>query len=450
MNALVALYTFLGIALALLGFRRRPKVAGELVFPRFIIPLLFFIFGILPAAYYYYIDPPNQTYSIFRIAHQETAMAYICLCMVMFWVGFRIRFRLHALERLIADISFRFNFPATQRAGIIIVTLTSVYMFSLYGAKLWSGYNDLDLTGALGYITKYVIPPVNVLAAIAYGFGWPEKGEPRRSVVALGAIYVLVLCSIPSVAGFSRGSGLYPILMVLGYVGRFRRIPWFSFILSTFFVIYCSQVGLHGRGIYGHGGGVLNFLTEFRSGAEFDFTSASERIMSGEALTPLSVVMAAGQAHSDLQPLSPMQWIIFQIPVPHVFGLFGTYTLDPTIFVGGAGEWGYTASMFGDTFAHFGWAGCIAFVYMGILYRTLEELVDFYDSRHSRSTLAFLMLPVAYYSFLLGTFNTFRAWNSSFVFGIGILLLILWFYGKLKNQSEDWSPLPLPTPDSPL
>jgi len=449
MTVVVELYTLLGILLAILGFARRPKTAGELVFPRFVVPMLFLLLGILPAAYFYFVDPPNQTYEGYRSAQQERAMGYICLCMLMFWIGFRIRIRLPRFERIVSDISIRFDFPRIQRAGVFIATATAAFMFLVHGTALWSGYNELDLTGVLGYITRFIVLPMNVLAAIAYGFGWPEKGEPRRSVTAIGAFYVLLLCSIPLTANFSRGSGLFPMFMVLGYIGRFRRIPWISLLGSAFLVIYVAQVALHGRGVYGHGGGIRNFASEFISGAEFSWVAASERVMAGEALTPLSVVMAAGAAHSDLQPMTPFQWILFQIPVPHVFGLFGAYTLDATIFLGGAGDWGYTASMFGDTFAHFGWAGCIAFIYMGMLYRILEELIANYDASHASGTLAFLTLPIAYYAFLLGTFNTFRSWNSSFTFGIGILLAILWVYGKLKNQSDDWAPLPMPSVDNP-
>jgi hypothetical protein len=101
--------------------------------------------------------------------------------------------------------------------------------------------------------------------------------------------------------------------------------------------------------------------------------------------------------------------------------------------------------MYGDTYAHLGWWGCLPFIYMGMLYRFLEVLVAGRADGQSRGTLAFLTLPAAYYAILMGTFNTFRAWNSSFSFGIPIILFLMWTYARFKNTQpvEDYLPEPL-------
>lgn len=442
MNAAIGFYTLVGLAVAMFGFFRRPKTWGELVYPRFLIPLLFWMFGLFPVAYYYYMEPPNQAYAAYRLYHQEQAMLYVLLCMLVFWLGFRFRLRIPRLERYVHNTSIRFDYPRIQRAGLLIATLTGIFLLSTNGSALLDGHDTLELEGVLGYISRYMILPLNVLAAIAYGFGWPDKGETRRPFVLIGALYILIICSLPLVANFSRGSGLFPMFMVLGYVGRFRRIPWITMAISIFLLIYCAHVGLTGRGLYGHAGGAINYVRHFMSGADYTFLAASERVMAGEALTPLSVIMASAAAGADIGAISPLHWLYFQIPLPHMFGFGGVYTLDATHFLGGQGTWGYTASMFGDTFAHFGWWGCLPFLYMGMLYRLLEELVADYDSGNPGGTLAFLTLPVAYYAFLLGIFNTFRSWNSTFTFGIAIMLIVMGVYAKLKNTQPQEYYLP--------
>jgi hypothetical protein len=428
--------TLLGLATAMLGFLKRPRTAGELVYPRFFVPLFMWLMGMFPASYYYLMQPPRQKYESLRYGFQEQALLYVLLCTACFWVGYRIHIRIRPLHRMTENISIRFNHARLQQVGIATASVVGAFLIALQGSNLWNGHDTMQMSGVAGYILRYLIPPLSALAAIAYGFGWPEKGEPRRVLSWVGAIYILSICSLPLIATFSRGSGLYVLLMVLGYIGRFRRIPWLTATGAFILLIYAAHVGLAGRGVYGHTAGAERYLSYFFSGADFSFVAATERIMAGEALTPLSVVFAAGANHADLRPLSVLQWWYFQLPIPHMFGIGGEYTLDATLFLGGTGSWGYTVSFFGDTFAHMSWWGCLAFIYMGMLYRILEGLVE--GSHGSdREAIAFLALPVAYLALMFGMFNTFRAWNSAFTFGIGILIVALWVYSNLRKSSGE-------------
>ncbi len=202
-----------------------------------------------------------------------------------------------------------------------------------------------------------------------------------------------------------------------------------------------AQVGLTGRGAYGHFAGAIPYAEYFLSGGGFSFDTVSSNSLATEVVTPMSVVMAAHEATADIAPMSPFDWMVFQLPLPHIFSFTGRFSLDLTRFLGGEGAWGYTPSMFGDTFAHLGWLGSLAFVYMGFLYRLLERLIlSAADDLTVVDAQNFLiaLLPIGYYAFLLGTFNNYRSWNSTITFGSAITLFILWLLGKVTSGRTEY------------
>src|SRR5205823_2661961 len=100
----------------------------------------------------------------------------------------------------------------------------------------------------------------------------------------LGAIAVVLLTSLQFMSTFSRGSGLMPALMLIGYIGRWRRIPVVGASLATLFFVYAGHVGLSGRGIYGHFAGLVPYFEHFMSGADFDWWTACLWALGGGAV----------------------------------------------------------------------------------------------------------------------------------------------------------------------
>jgi hypothetical protein len=425
---------------------RRPIRFADLLYPRFVVPVIFWIVAFFPAIY---LAGTPQSASVFdsdRVTYQNSALAYLILCLAAFWMGFLIPLRIPALSRLTANLSFQFDSAQLRRSAMFVSTLSALYLTIVQGPSLFDqSWGGPILTSAFfNYINRFIILPMNLLAVIAYGLGWPAREEGKGFITWAGAIYILVLASLPLISTFSRGSGLMPVLMLIGYIGRWRRLPIRATLLVLFVLIYAAHVGLSGRGVYGHYSGVIPYAKHFFSGAGFSLAGTGDAIGAGDSLTPLCVSMGAASTAADVNASTPLQWLIFQIPVPHIYGVGGHFTLDLARYVGGEGSWGYTPTMFGDTFIHLGWWGCLPFIYVGLLFRLLENTIREHQAQGSFGLIAVTMLPAGYFAFFTGCFNTFRQWNSMFTFGIGLILLSLWAFQKLTSRpAEEWAAQPV-------
>jgi len=431
-----------GTLLSALGFWKRPARMADLLHPRFVVPGLFWFVGFFPMIFYALFTLETDAYGGYREEQSVYALIYLILCLTMFWVGFGIPLGGDFLRKMFGRLPAAKDLTRLRGASVVLALGTLVLLFAGMGSSLWTADSGAWLVPVefMDYAVKYVVLPSTILAAIFYGLAWPAKGEPRTPGLYAAAAVVLAATSVPLAATFSRASGIMPILMVLGYALRHKRIPWRVTTLAILFVLYGAQVGISGRGIYGHYAGVYPYLQHMFDSSNLSGEELGGKAMSMDSLTPLSVVMSANQRNADLMAISPLEWIWFQVPIPHVTGLGGTFTFDPTLFLGGYGVSGYTPTMFGDTFGHLGWWGCLAFIYMGMLYRILENSVEQRPTDGEGLDLALLCLPIGYFAFMQGAFNTFRAWNSTFTFGIAGAVVGVYIFNKLtQRQAQIWS-----------
>jgi hypothetical protein len=420
--------------LAGLAFFRRPKTLSAFASPRYCAPLVIWVTGFLPFVLDL-IQPLKvmQSWDASRVDYQTKGLLYLVLCLGLFWVGFALPMRSKAASRVVNSFSMNFNPLRLRVIAILMVTATTVHLLFAQGSSLidvrWGG--EYVEEAWVMYVRLRLVFPLNVMALALYGLGWPGPEVRGRFITWVGAIYVLFLGSLPLCSTFSRGTGMVPLLMLFGYVVGRRRIPVLASVFAVGFLIYAGHVGLSGRGVYGHYAGVLPYMEHFVSGAKFEVANSGTTVKAGDALTPLCVCIDVRDRQAFVDQDTITQWFIFQVPVPHVFGFTGTFTLDLTWFVGGHGGWGYTPTMFGDTFVHLGWWGCLMFIFVGAAYRLLENLIFQEATGGGPSIFALAAQPTAYYALVLGCFNTYRSWVSNFTFGIGLIIVLLWALQKV-------------------
>jgi hypothetical protein len=439
-NGSTLLLFILGTLLSAWPFFRRPQNFSGYVYPRYMVPAMIWLVGFFPALYRCVIPDPVSRFTRSLQTYEDQALLYLILCLLMFWVGFKVPLRSRRLTHVLQGISFNLNSSLLRFLGVATVTATALFLLLAQGSSLLQSdmAGEVMFTGSTAaYIGWMLVLPLNVLAVVFYGLGWPEPEAGNRFPIRAGALYVLFLASLPLMAKFSRGAGLMPMFMLFGYVGRWRRVPIWGAIGAFCFLIYAGHVGLAGRGLYGHYAGIVPYIEFFASGANFSWENWGSTIGAADALTPLSVCVEVHDLGAYVDQMSPLGWLIFQIPVPHIAGLGGTYTTDLTWYVGGHGAWGYTSTMFGDSFIHLGWWGCLAFVYVGMLYRLLENTVESCGgAADSLGIVALTMLPSSYAALAQGVFNTYRGWNSMFTFGIGLVIVILWGLNRMIRQPD--------------
>lgn len=432
----------IGTLLTAAGFIDRPRAWVDLIRPRFIVPLIFWT-GTFYSCFSYVkadvADPDGFTY--YRRDYGTEALLYLVLCLGVFWLGYLVPW----LERRIRTITTLENplflvpvyqirmfslFVALAAAGMLVYSLGFAVLQNASGLiPLWIG------SGFKGYLVGQVVPLAGWVSALCLGLSWPDRQE-RSSNFYLLALAIMFFDSMYSMAFFSRGAGLVPPLVVLGFMLRHHRIPWISAIMAIFWAVLCAHAALSGRAFYGHFGGVLPFLSHFFT-SMFEWSEAgasATRAMDG--YTPLTVTMSAINNAIDLHPLTPAQWLIFQIPIPSFFAKFlpfyPEWTFDITYAIGGVGTWGYTTAIYGDTFGHFSWFGCLTFFPVGMFYRGVNGF--FTRKLQSHANLLVLALPTSYVAFAIGNFNTYRSWVSQLFFPIVGLIVIAWlirlFFGR--------------------
>lgn len=433
---------FLGFLLALAGFWWRPSRLIDLLLPRFIVPVTLWLVAFYPAlSIALFGDESDPMYTQYREEFTVMALAYLLLCFMFWWVGFvLVPKRFGQRSSLLRIVRLQIDNPGRLRFfAVLMVLATTVFLlFSEGPGLLDNSWGEGFLGGDLVlYVTKFAILPINAMGALLFGLSWPLQKEERRFGHYFSGFFVLLLASLSGFCNFSRGSGIYFPLMVLGYIGSSGKLPVKTCIMAILYAAYCGTVALSGRGEFGHFAGAIPFLGHFFSG-NISFSDTLYTLTGAtDALSPVCVTMHAIAGGTDIGQMSPLDWAIFQIPIPHIAGIGGTYTLDLTLLLGGTGAWGYTSTMFGDTFAHFGWLGSLWFIYMGMLYRFLENMVISSNDGEGGINLVWLMLPLAYFAFLNGNFNTYRSWNSTFTFGLGAVLVGCWFWKLIAQRNND-------------
>ncbi len=433
--------------LTCVAFSRRPAHFSGYINPRFVAPVIIWMAYFMPVIVRPFVVADGGVYQESRAQYQNLALCYALLCITAFWLGFVLPLRPKWPAKITRNISPDLNAGRLRTMALVVPTVTALFMFYAQGLSL------LDKSWApapvvpewVAYLEARLVLPLNVIAVALYGLGWPARESRWKAATWLGAIYVIFMASVPFSSSFSRGTGLIPMFMLFAYIGRWHRIPIFVTLLAICYLVYSGHVGLTGRGIYGHYAGELPYWSHFFSGADFSAQSSGSAALGGDGVTPLSVAMAVYYENAYVGQLTPLQWIVFQLPVPHIgslttayTGFGGAYTLDLTWFVGGHGSWGFTPTMLGDTFIHLGWWGCLPFVIMGMAYRVLENTIKSYGEQYGQTNiLALTVLPTAYCALALGCFNSYRIWVSMFTFGIGLIVVLLWALKNVVHQRTD-------------
>lgn len=439
-----------GTILCLMGFVIRRQSPLDLLRPRFIVPAMIWLaaFTHVLIGYFY---PPRAHKTIpfedYMAVHGSAALLYICLALVMFYAGYSLPIGKKIGQKIgnvgrpifIADNTLLF---CGFSVALLLVSLTVIFAGPSVLRAEWGSFGVSSVilrSGGMGT----AIFLLSLIAAACFGLSFP--GFARRPMLSITVLFSIIILCLPLMAHFSRGAGLPMVIALFGYTIKMRKIKWVLFSVVLYVCALFAHAGLSGRGLYGHYAGALYFLTHaFTYSLYMPFDVMMVPLKAADSIFPLATTMAAIDSGTDIRLLSPMQWIVFQIPVPRIFGFHADWTPALTHFIGGQGSWHYTFGIFGDTFAHLGWFGALLFVYMGVAYRIVSAAA--FDSRSAVYSLInpyYLWLTMSYFAMFMGIFNSFRAWQVTFYYSFYLLIIgvtLLRVVGARNDSSLQSSP----------
>jgi len=439
-----------GTLVCLLGFLKRPRGLYELVQPRFIVPLMIWAATFAQVFFLYLFPEPSSLYSESRYIVGTKALEYLLLCMVCFWVGYGLplgRYVAGPLAR--AQSTIPINPYRLRSTGSALCILTFLVMLILGGTGFLGISTSIFVIGGINLQSAIVGPMmtvVGILGAALIGISWPDK-ERRTFFVVLWGLTMLFLVSTPLMASFSRGTGLPVIVAYIAYAVRLRTLPVKTGLFCVFYAGIAGYAGMSGRGVHGHYAGILPYLEQFFTDSIWSWGNAFLTAMgANDSFTPLCVSIRAVE-QTYLGQFTPLDWFIFQIPIPRIFGIHPEYTMTLTYFVGGRGSWNYTATIFGDTFIHFGFAGALVFGFLGAAYRFIATLIDTTTATATMGVNPFVILTLtSYFAMAMGLFNGFRAWVVPFFYPLYIVVFFVVLLGLFRShQSQDLQAYDQPT-----
>jgi hypothetical protein len=430
-DSTVWMFFSLGTLICLLGFVKWPKSTFELLRPRFVVPACIWMATFSQVIVCATIDSDYDVYAMSRDQFGAIALRYICLCLLLFWAGYVLPLGKWAAKPLLAiQGTLPINGKLLYKIAVALV-LGGVFLFFIFSGTSCLGIPGLEggsfisATDSTASSVSTIIGACSMLGAALVGLSWPEK-ENRTWLGTLARLALIFLACTSGMCHFSRGSGLPALSAAAAFAVRFRRLS-FGFIAALVWVALCAHAGLVGRGFYGHLGGLFPYLsflvgTSIFGGREL----ISVFLGASDAYTSLCVAMNANTT-TDCHLLTPINWLIFQIPLPRAFGFFPEWTVDYTYFLGGQGNWGYTVSMFGDSFGELGWAGCLVFLVWGVVFKAIDRLsftsnVDPSD----RSIQPYMMIAfISYLGLEMGLFNTNRSMVVALFFPIYAIVALM-------------------------
>jgi len=419
----------IGMPLCFLGFLRKPKESFELMAPRIAVPMLFLLSWYCDFFYWAFFGGEYQ-YEGRLLASGTKSLLFLTTCLIGFWIGFVLPYG--------SKIARRSTLLHTE----IPLPETGLYLGSwiMAGAILgialvFTGGAFIDqrrFSGNTLYGThlRWIAVLVQLFMAVGgmlVGMAWPARGQWGRRAILF--VLLLVIGS-PNFAKFSRGAGLVFALAAVAFAIRHRRFNVVGLVGAAILCGVLANAGLTGRSIYGHYAGVVPFLEH-----------ASHTVLEGVENTPAMVFSAVGKwsvtsvvidaSYGNIHPSPWWKWTWFQVPLPRM--VTAPLGLSPRGVglsikheIGGIYSRGYTPSMFGDAWGHFGWMGFLAFIPIGIICRFVEALA-IRPTVGGTATLnvGAMLVPTTYMALMLGFHNTYRAFVVAFFYPLYMLLILL-------------------------
>jgi hypothetical protein len=438
------IFLILGTILSLGGFLRWPKHTGELLGPRFIVPLMLWaaIFGQFIVA-----GDRWDNYEKYHLEMDGRAMGYACLCIIGFWLGFVLPFG-RWISKLFSTLpSGLYVSPSKLRwPGLLLCGFAFGVQLIFNGSAVFYAPGGLEARGlslllnpTIGRYLAILVDISGIIGAVMVGFSWPAKGE--RNLLTVGtAVVGLLLAANVFMSRLSRASGL-PFILAYGAASiRFRKSNIILGIAVLYIVAASAHTGLTGREVYGHYPGSYFFYKHFFGYSVLrPMESLEAGLRAGDSFTSLAVTMYAVDS-TDIHELTRLQWMANLLPVPRAFGL-PTWTTDPSRAIGTmyqTNPFWFTLGLFGDTYAHFRYWGFIWFIPIGVAFRMIHELVNKgsgllggaptnQDLTVAAPTYQFinlyaLLMVMNYGALMRGLFNTYRSLEVTFLLQVALLV----------------------------
>lgn len=431
----------LGTLVCALGFIRRPANRYGYLEPRFVVPGLIWLMSFGQVFYYWIGGAPSVKtikYDQFVARHGNEALMFLILCVLGFWLGYIL-----PLGSRIGRWFLPLNYGLYVRDGVWRVFGWSLAAFILLililimGPGIFSSsWTAPGRIASFEHMLKIVIFILISISACCIGLSWPLKvlDKPFSVLIGLAALFVI---SIPLMSNFSRGSGLPVAFAAVAYAVRHRRFSVVGMGLAAYWVLVSGHAGLMGRGVHGHFAGLTLYLGFLLSHSLFAGRELLSVLFSaGDTWIVMSTVMTSVHEQTDVGALSPLGWVVFQIPVPRIFGLHPEWTVEMTRFVGGRGSWGYTTSIFGDAFLHYSWFGVWCFIPLGVAYRMVSFVGFRISDYHAYALNPFIVyVATSYFALMLGVFNNYRSWMVGFTYPLYLIVFGLFLLKAMQPRA---------------
>jgi hypothetical protein len=432
----------IGTVVALLGFLKWPRSSYELIHPRFVVPGIIWLatFGqalLRDSAK----EDLGRLYESARIEYGNASLWYVILAMLCFFLGMAIpvgRWISEPFAKL--ETQIQVNPQRLRKVGWMGTWGLLVFFTVMVGPRAL-GFTHIGplvpMSESLAKFVAIILAVGAVFNAVMLGVSWPEPG--MRSVLTYAGMFMgLFINSMYTMPIMSRGVGLPVFVAAMAYSIRVRRFRLIVMVPAVLWVALCAHAGLLGRSLYGRQSDVITYLSVL---LQYSISDPLAVLRSGAGLndcfTSLAMSMKA-ITRADVRPLTQVDWLIFQLPIPHWFSFMPDWTLDLTLYIGGYGTWGYTVGMLGDTFIHWGWFGPLWFILVGIAYRFISELVfSPHALRSGGISIYSLVLFSGYYAIGSGVFNTYRAWVTGFTIPTVLVVLFLLLRKLFANPTSD-------------
>ncbi|HEY7087809.1 MAG TPA: hypothetical protein VH518_06940, partial [Tepidisphaeraceae bacterium] len=423
-----------GTAVALLGFVRWPRSSYELIHPRFVVPGIIWLATFGQAMFRSPETWRAEFYEAARIEYGNASLWYTILAILCFFLGLIMPFGRWMSQPFVhLETQFRVD-PVRIRKIAWIGTWSLFAFFFLVAGPRALGISSagalIPISPSLVRFATIILSVGSVFNAVMLGVSWPEPGQ-RTAVTYVMMIVGLFVNSMYTMPVFSRGAGLAVFVAAMAYSIRVRRFRLIVMIPAILWVALCAYTGLVGRGIHGRDSDVPTFISTLVTyGLEDPVSVLRSGCGLNDSFTALAMSMKA-ITRADVRPLTKLDWLIFQLPIPHWWDWLPTWTLDLTLYIGGYGSWGYTVGILGDTYIHWGWWGPLWFVPIGILYRLVADLsfnaagVREGGVREGGISAYSLLLFSGYWAIGMGVFNTYRAFVVGFILPATLICIFL-------------------------